>query len=115
MVILIVAPLQITLRRAIYSLTITKQLGLAVKLLFNNEKITKSDVESFKGDLLEVQITILHHVFKHIKSPPVSLHSLPVCSTFRVVLYSLTPFLKLIMLTRHPLETDYANTSHFRN
>ena len=88
MVILIVAPLQITLRRAIYSLTITKQLGLAVKLLFNNEKITKSDVESFKGDLLEVQITILHHVFKHIKSPPVSLHSLPVCSTFRVVLHT---------------------------
>jgi len=45
--------IQITLRRAIYSLTIAKQLGLAVKLLFNNEKVTKSDVESFKGDLLE--------------------------------------------------------------
>ena len=31
-----------------------KQLGLAVKLIFNNEKITKEDVESFKGDVLQV-------------------------------------------------------------
>lgn len=45
--------IQTTLRRAINSLTIVKQLCLAVKLLSNNEKVTKADVESFKGDILE--------------------------------------------------------------
>lgn len=45
--------IQVTLQRAIYSLSVWKQLGLAVRLIFNNEKVTKEDVESFKGDVLQ--------------------------------------------------------------
>lgn len=45
--------IQITLQRAIYSLSLWTSICLAVKLIFNNEDISKEDVEKFKGDILQ--------------------------------------------------------------
>eukprot|EP00116_Pleurobrachia_bachei_P005463 sb/3465725/ len=45
--------IQITLRRAIMSLTLWKQITLGMRLIFSNEKISKEEVESFKGDVLQ--------------------------------------------------------------